>query len=200
MTHGERSLVRISAALASRDEAALTSAFEEASGVADIRQVEEVLLQSYLFLGFPASLNGMAAWRRFSDTVPSAPQELDCVGWADRGHEVCGSVYAGQYEKLRETVRALHPDLEQWMVVEGYGKVLGRPGLPLTTRELCIVASLAVLGFPKQLYSHLRGALNVGADASDVEEALAQADPYLDGDGRSASVKVWQKVQERHPA
>ena len=146
MTHGERSLVRISAALASRDEAALTSAFEEASGVADNRQVEEVLLQSYLFLGFPASLNGMTAWRRFSDTVPSAPQELDCVGWADRGHEVCGSVYAGQYEKLRETVRALHPDLEQWMVVEGYGKVLGRPGLPLTTRELCIVASLAVLG------------------------------------------------------
>ena len=111
---------------------------------------------------------------------------------------MCGSVYAGHYDKLRETVRALHPDLEQWMVVEGYGKVLGRPGLPLTTRELCIVASLAVLGAPKQLYSHLRGALNVGAKASDVEEALAQAEPYLDEDGRRASMKVWDKVQERN--
>ena len=200
MTDAERSLVRISAALASRDKAALTSAFEEARGVADSRQIEEVLLQSYLFLGFPASLNGMAAWRRFSDAVPPAPLALDCEGWADRGHEVCGSVYAGQYEKLRDTVRALHPDLELWMVVEGYGKVLGRPGLALTTRELCIVASLAVLGVPKQLYSHLRGALNVGAQASAVEEALAQADAYLDEEGRLMSRKVWEKVQDRHVA
>ena len=198
MTDSERSLVRISAALASRDKMALTSAFEEARATATDHQVEEVLLQSYLFLGFPASLNGMAAWRRFSDTVPSVAQELDCDMWADRGHEVCGSVYAGQYDKLQETIRALHPDLEQWMVVEGYGKVLGRPDLPLTTREMCIVASLAMLGALKQLYSHLRGALNVGVEASDVEEALAQADPYLDEDGRLMSLKVWEKVQERH--
>ena len=47
MTDGERSLVRISAALASRGKAALRSAFEGARGVADSRQVEEVLLQSY---------------------------------------------------------------------------------------------------------------------------------------------------------
>ncbi len=200
MTDGERSLVRISAALASRDKAALTSAFEEAREHADNLQVEEVLLQSYLFLGFPVSLNGMAAWRRFSGAVPSATQELDCTAWEDRGHEVCGSVYGGQYDKLRETVRALHPDLEQWMVVEGYGKVLGRPGLPLATREMCIVASLAVLRAPKQLYSHLRGALNVGVEASDVEEALVQAEPYLDEDGRRASMKVWEKVRERHLA
>jgi 4-carboxymuconolactone decarboxylase len=179
---------------------ALTSAFEEARQTADDREVEEVLLQSYLFLGFPVSLNGMAAWRRFSGAVPPEPGELDCDAWADRGHEVCGSVYAGHYDKLRETIRALHPDLEQWMVVEGYGKVLGRPGLPLTAREMCIVASLAVLGAPKQLYSHLRGALNVGVDASDVEEALAQADPYLDEDGRRASRKVWEKVRARHGA
>jgi 4-carboxymuconolactone decarboxylase len=65
---------------------------------------------------------------------------------------------------------------------------------------MCIVASLAVLGAPKQLYSHLRGALNVGVDASDVEEALAQADPYLDQDGRLMSRKVWEKVQARHGA
>ncbi len=200
MTDGERALVRVSAALASRDKTALTKAFEEARGTATDGEVEEVLLQAYLFLGFPASLNGMAAWRRFSGAEPDEPQELDCGAWADRGHEVCGSVYAGHYGKLRETIRALHPDLEQWMVVEGYGKVLGRPGLPLTTRELCIVTALAVVGAPKQLYSHLRGALNVGVAAADVEEALTQADPYLDRDGRRGSMKVWEKVQERHLA
>ncbi len=198
MTDGERALVRISAALASRDRAALASALEEARGTADDRQVEEVLLQSYLFLGFPASMNGMALWRRFGSPAPPQPQKLDCARWFDRGHDVCRSVYAGQYDKLRETVRALHPDLEQWMVVEGYGKVLGRPVLPLTTRELCIVASLAVLGATKQLYSHLRGALNVGADPSDVEQALAHADPFLDEEGRRASLRAWEEVQRRH--
>jgi len=111
---------------------------------------------------------------------------------------VCGRVYSGQYEKLRETVRTLHSDLEQWMVVEGYGKVLGRPGLSLRIRELCIVASLSVVGAPKQLYSHLRGAVNVGAEVADVGEALVQADRYLDEEGRLMSRRVWDKVQQRH--
>ena len=164
----------------------------------DDRQVEEVLLQSYLFLGFPASLNGMGLWRRLAGPAPSAPLELDCPKWANRGLEVCRAVYVDQYDTLREAVRALHPDLEQWILVEGYGKVLARPGLALTTRELCIVAILAVLGAQKQLYSHLRGALNVGADASDVEQALDHADPFLDQQGRRDSRRVWRKVQKRH--
>ena len=198
MTERERSLVRISAALASGEGGALTSALERAWGLADDEQVEEVLLQSYLFLGFPACLNGMWLWRRLAGPASSAPSELDCPKWANQGLEVCRAVYMDQYDTLREAVRRLHPDLEQWILVEGYGKVLARPGLPLTTRELCIVAILAVLGAQKQLYSHLRGALNVGADASDVEQALDHADPFLDEEGRRGSRRVWLKVQERH--
>ena len=196
MTDGERSLVRTSAALASRDERAIGLAFKEAIEVADTGQIEEVILQSYLFLGFHASLNGMALWRNFSGTTPLSSEDLDCVGWVDRGQEICKLVYADKYHKLRQNVRDLHPDLEQWMIVEGYGKVLGRPGLSLKIRELCIVASLAVLGSSKQLYSHLCGALNVGANVSAVEEALAEAHSYLDEDGFLMSMKVWNKVQE----
>jgi 4-carboxymuconolactone decarboxylase len=66
------------------------------------------------------------------------------------------------------------------MLVEGYGKVLGRPGLSLRRRELCIVAMLARQGrrVERQLYSHLRGALNAGASRAEVDEALEVA---LDG-------------------
>lgn len=198
MTSGTRALVRISAALASRDKSAVRAALEQALGVVDALQVEEALLQSYLFLGFPALLNAMAQWRRLSGTKAGAPTELDCVEWETRGHDVCGSVYSGQYDQLRENIRSLHPDMEQWMVVEGYGKVIGRPGLPLDTRELCIVALLAVLGAPKQLYSHLRGALNVGAAVSDVEAALSEADSFLEDEGRRVSRKVWDKVRDRY--
>lgn len=198
MTDGDRALIRISGALASGDEAALADAFTHARAVAEDSEVEEVLLQSYLFLGFPASLNAMAAWRRLTGSGPTEGAPLDYVLWEDRGRDVCGAVYSGQYERLRENVRALHPDLEEWMVVEGYGKVLGRPGLSLVMRELCIVATLAVTGASKQLYSHLRGALNVGAAPADVDAALAEAERFLENEGRTRAAALWEKVQRRH--
>ena len=107
--------------------------------------MEEVLLQSYLFLGFPASLNGMAAWRRLTGSEPTGPAPPDYSAWESRGREVCGAVYAGQYERLRANVRALHPDLELWMVVEGYGKVLGRPKT-LTPRQAAQIRTLRASG------------------------------------------------------
>ena len=196
MTDGDRALIRISGALASGDDVALTDALSHAREVAEDSGVEEVLLQSYLFLGFPASLNGMTAWRRLTGRDSSGPTALDYPLWEERGHDVCGAVYSGQYERLRKSVRELHPDLEQWMLVEGYGKVLGRPGLALVMRELCIVATLAVTGASKPLHSHLRGALNVGARPADVETALAEAEPFLDEEARGATAGLWETVKK----
>src|SRR5256885_11641407 len=46
-----------------------------------------------------------------------------------------------------------------------YTTLFRSPGLDLKRRELCTVAAVAVLGTaPQQLHSHLRGALNTGAD------------------------------------
>ncbi len=124
MTDGDRALIGVSAALASADKVALADAFSYARGVAEDSEVEEVLLQSYLFLGFPASLNGMATWRRSTGRGPIEPAPPDYASWESRGRDVCAAVYSGQYERVRENVRALHPDLEQWMVVEGYAAAL----------------------------------------------------------------------------
>jgi 4-carboxymuconolactone decarboxylase len=55
------------------------------------------------------------------------------------------------------------------MLEEGYGKVLSRPHMDLKVRELCIIGVLVGLDAPQQLYSHLRGALNVGATPEEVE-------------------------------
>ena len=62
------------------------------------------------------------------------------------------------YDRLRENIRHLHPLLDDWMIDEGYGKVLSRPGLDLPRRELCIVAACAATGQDRQLHSHLHGA------------------------------------------
>ena len=191
-------LVRLSAALASREDGPLREAMADAEGVCEPVEVEEVILQSYLFLGYPISLNAFGLWREVSEREAGPGTEDDWSAWIDRGRGVCSTVYGGAYEGLRRNVRALHPDMERWMVVEGYGKVLGRPGLDLVSRELCIVALLAVLGAPRQLYSHLRGALNAGADPLAVVESLGIAREYLEDTGWGEVWEIWCQVRARH--
>jgi len=190
-------LVRLSASMASRTREDLREALREASRLGERVEVEESILQSYLFLGYPAALNTFALWREDAGGSPAREGEDDWAGWSERGEEVCRVVYGGQYDRLRRNVRALHPDMERWMVVEGYGKVLGRPGLDLATRELCIVALLAVLEAPRQLYSHLRGALSAGASTGEVESALLEAAPYQSDGGRDEARAVWARVRSR---
>lgn len=190
-------LLRLSASLAAQDSRGTREAMESCSRNGLLEAVEEVLLQSYLFLGYPAALNAFGVWREISGHDPPEAALEDWEGWSDRGAEVCRMVYGGQYEGLRANVRRLHPDMERWMVVEGYGKVLGRPALDLATRELCIVALLVVLGAPRQLYSHLRGALNAGAAPEEVEGAVEVACRHLPEPAREGAWATWQEVRAR---
>ena len=182
--------------LASRNRKGIVRALEHARDAAEAVAVEETILQSYLFLGYPAALNAFAEWRAVSGH-PTAPPRVDEEPWRERGDRVCRAVYAGQYDGLRDNVRALHADMEAWMVEEGYGKVLGRPGLDLRDRELCIAALLAVQDVPRQLYSHLRGALNVGAEARGVERALELAAEWSSDEARQNAADTWSAVQRR---
>lgn len=196
MSRGSRVLLELSAALAAGGSDQVERALEVAAAEGEGREVEEAILQSHLFLGYPAALNALAAWRRISGREADPPADDDHL-WAARGREVCQAVYGGQYDGLRANVRRLHPDMERWMVEEGYGKVLGRPGLSLRDRELCIVALLAVLDVPRQLHSHLRGALNVGADPGEVEEALAVAAAASPSPVRARARSTWDSVRTR---
>ncbi len=189
-------LIAVSAALATGNADRLKDVLQRSAGSARHIEVEEVILQSYLFLGYPAALNGFAAWRDFAHESPEATQD-DLTVWRDRGQEVCSAVYGGQYPRLRENIRDLHPDMERWMVGEGYGKVLGRPALGLVDRELCIAALLAVLNVPTQLYSHLRGALNVGASPGEVDQALEIAADMSTDEARTRAQDTWRAVRDR---
>jgi 4-carboxymuconolactone decarboxylase len=76
---------------------------------------------------------------------------------------------------LRARLRELSPALDEWAVVEGYGKTLSRPGLDEAARELCVVAALAALGAARQLESHLEGARRLGVDDGLLREAAGEA-------------------------
>ena len=200
MDDSTRALIDISVSLAGGSAGRLDSALRAAVGVATPEAVEEALLQSYLFLGYPSALRGLAAWRRVSGLpAPGAPAK-DMKEWERRGTEICAKVYGGQYEKLRANIAALHPDMERWMVVEGYGKVLARPGLDLITRELCVVAVLAPQDAGPQVYSHLRGALNAGAEESDVDEAVRRLLGSLPPERARMLTEQWNAVRARRAA
>ena len=190
-------LLRVAAALGTRDSARVRDALEQARAVVDRTAVEEVILQSHLFVGFPDALNALGAWREVSGVPAPAGLEEDAATWEARGEAVCETVYGANYRRLRENVRALHPDFEGWMVAGGYGRVIGRPGLELRTRELCIAALLAVWNVPRQLHSHLRGALNAGASVNEVDEAVDVACAFVDG-GAAARVRaLWAEIRAK---
>ena len=120
---GLRHLVRIAGAIAGLPEGQVRSLMAEAVDEVEPVSVEEIILQSYLFAGFPRTLNAMRIWRVVSEqpaptTDPEAAAE-DFDLWRRRGAETCAIVYGKSYEKLRENICELHPALDEWMIVDG---------------------------------------------------------------------------------
>src|SRR3989441_1983709 len=198
-------LVRLAAALAEGKiavlEERLTAA--RAAAVPDV-WIEELLLQSLLVVGYPLALVAFGVWREVAGAATKQPDSAaeqlahqDWEAWTQRGADVCQAVYGRAYHKLRLNLRALHPALEDLVLVDAYGKVIGRPGLDLKRRELCTVATSAVLGTAQQLHSHLRGALNTGATRAEVEAVLAVVEGGLDAEQRRSAGEQWEDVKER---
>ena len=193
-----RHLVRIAGAIAGLPEGQVRSLMSEALDEVDPVSVEEIILQSYLFAGFPRTLNAMRAWRSVSERpAPAIDVEVspaDFETWRGRGEETCAIVYGESYEKLREHIRELHPALDEWIIVDGYGKVLSRPGVDLRTRELCIVAACAVSGQQRQLHSHLHGALNAGSSPGEIAGVLDALGDLISRDDLARYRQLLQKV------
>ncbi len=202
LDEGTRELVTLSIVIATAREDALRAGMHHAAG-ANLNPVwvEELILQSYIFVGFPRALNAAREWRRASGiAAPASDPEAhdeDRELWRKRGEATCKIVYGATYDRLRSNIRALHPALDEWMIVEGYGKLLGRPALDLRRRELCIVATCAVLEQDRQLHAHLMGALNAGATREEVSDTLGIVAPHLDADVADRFTHLWNRVREQ---
>jgi 4-carboxymuconolactone decarboxylase len=193
-----RCLVRLAAVLAGGSEAAVRESLGAARDIVPAEWVEELILQTYLFAGFPRSLNAAREWRRLSGReapATDAGTSFDPAALTARGEATCATVYGPFYERLRHNIRALHPALDAWMIVEGYGKVLGRPQLDLARRELCIVAACAVARQDRQLHSHLHGALHAGAAPVQVDATLDALGDLLEADDLRRYRGLWARVQ-----
>jgi 4-carboxymuconolactone decarboxylase len=195
----ELALVRLAAAIAAGSESVIREELARALDRARPEWIEEVILQSYLFAGFPRTLNAAREWRRISGRAAPASdpgERLDAAAhWQVAGERTCAIVYGPFYDRLRQNIRSLHPALDAWMIVEGYGKVLSRPELDLARRELCIVAACAASRQDRQLHSHLHGALHAGAGAPAIAATLDAVAPMLPPDDRERQQLLWARVR-----
>src|SRR5438876_1181451 len=131
-------------------------------------------------------------------TPPLEPKTAALVG-------VAAAIAAGETAELEARLGAargagvpvlwIEELLLQSLLVVGYPLALVAFGV---WREVCTVAAVAVLGTaPQQLHSHLRGALNTGATAAEVEGVLELVEPDLDPEHRERAREQWADVKKR---
>ncbi|MFH1372642.1 MAG: hypothetical protein ABII79_02455 [bacterium] len=196
---GTRALALYSAAIAIADETTLDRAIEIGRTMGlKRREFYEIVLQSYLFLGFPRMLQAADHLDRHfpapgtdSDFCQFSAAESE--SWYSNGLSLCRQIYGDAYEPLKHKVRALAPEVFRWMVIEGYGKVLSRPGLSIIDRELAIVACLMMENYPRQLFSHIRGAINVGTVPALVRTVIEDIGRAA-GEGYATSVSILKRL------
>jgi len=154
------------------------------------RMIQEAILQTYLFAGYPKVINGLILLNGLcagsgldypvnggtDEDYPYWPQ------WEKRGESLCRSIYGDRFDRLQAMIEGLHPSLARWMIVEGYGKVLGRDGLPRDLREILVVSVLTSQGVWRQLRSHLLGGLHLGVTREALREIVIQLRPFISPD------------------
>ena len=188
-------LCRFAAAMASRRTYSARRALLAARSTGVTRRAaEECALMLVLYAGFPAALEALRTLNTTWPGTPRATREGERRTWRTRGERLCRRVYGPAFTKLIPAVTALHPDLATWMLEEGYGRVLSRPGLSGRARERITVAVLAALGWRRQLASHLRGARRLGVPIEQVRTAFAAGLALAAASARRDANAAWQEV------
>ena len=157
----------LSAAMAGRDDRAveliMVTAMED--GVS-YKTINEIVLQAHLFLGFPAmieasrTLADLTKPKNDHNQLPRSYTAADCRQWNKTGLLRIRRIYGDAFDRLVPYINSFSPQILTWMVNDGYGRVLSRPGAAFRLRELSVVATLTVTSYVNQLKAHIRGALN----------------------------------------
>ncbi|MFH1700619.1 MAG: hypothetical protein ABIE07_08540 [Candidatus Zixiibacteriota bacterium] len=169
----------ISAAIAGRDDSGLKNIihFALSKGIPK-KSIYEIILQSHLFLGFPAMIEaarlfaGITNPKYKRNRFPEPYNSKTVKKWNRDGMDKIRRLYGESFDRLVPYINSFSPQILTWMINDGYGQVLSRPGVAFDVRELSVIATLTVTMYKNQLRAHLRGALNIGVAMEDVEAVI----------------------------
>jgi len=151
----------------------------------------ESLLQNYLFTGYPSAMISLKILKEYYPKLENVLHESwDLNKYRERGTKNCKKIYGRNFDKLISNVKGFSPELSDWLLLEGYGKVMGRKGLSLRQRELNNVSVLTALKFEDQLYSHINGAFRTKAAIEQIEKVINNLDFLGDKELSNFGMKV----------
>lgn len=190
----------LSAAIAGRNNLAMKLIMQTAlSEKVRPRTIDEIILQSHLFLGFPAMIEAsrmfaavrQPRYRKYR--LPGPYNAGICREWNRQGKAKIKRIYGSTFERLIPYINSFSPQILTWMINDGYGRVLSRPGASFKLRELSVVAILTVTSYKNQLRAHVRGCVNFGVPRALIEKTIVNCRYFCS----AAKIKAALKILER---
>ena len=181
LSPADERLVHLVSAVARGDWQELARIRREAPPAEPDIRWREALIQSHLFLGFPRVVEAFEVLSREGGMhAPTEPEhEVTGTDYAAQGAPIFDGIYQDLATTVRRRLSQHHTDFAHWIAEHAYGRVLARPGLEPATRELLAVVCLLHSGLDRQLASHTRGAVRLGATPQAVHAVFDLVHSHL---------------------
>lgn len=181
LSEKEKNIAAIGALTSKGDLAELHKALNKAlDDKMTINEINEILIQSYAYCGFPRSLNAISTFINVTkeraakgkkDDQGVKPKILESSKDKGKIGDDKRTQLAGA--KTKASWQAFAPGIEQYLKEHLFGDIFYRGVLSDRERELATVSFLSVLkGVDAQLQAHINMAKNTGLTQSQIDEAL----------------------------
>ena len=98
---------------------------------------------------------------------------MDTKDLADKGLKLRKELFgADAVEQRMAALGEFGEPLQHIINAYAYGDIWSRPGLPMSTKSLAMIAMMAAAGKPAELRVHLKGALQNGCSPEEIREVL----------------------------
>jgi 4-carboxymuconolactone decarboxylase len=126
---------------------------------------------------------------------------MDTKDLAEKGLKLRKQMVGAEaVERRMASLGAFGEPLQHIINAYAYGDIWSRPGLPLATKSLAMIAMMAAAGKPAELRVHLNGALQNGCTPEEIREVLLLVALYCGlpaaNEAHRAAVEVLRETQK----
>lgn len=107
--------------------------------------------------------------------------------------QVMGDVFV---DRAMDSITEFTRPVQDYINENCWGSVWARDTLPLKTRSIITIATLAALKSPTELKGHVRGALRNGCTPEEIREVLLHTAPYIGAPALQEAFRAAKEVIE----